>query len=867
MDDYNGHDDDVDDGEMHDASAVPEQGQARRACDLCRLRKVACDREEPCSTCIRGSAQCTYTVHQAFRPKRQRVLISAQYEKKIDRIEDRLNQVIDLLQGLTTVSAGPEPTTAQQDVLVVERPRATVQQRKSAASLKDGPKPGQSWFEQQQQQRESTSSQPSHNEPRKPTEHATTKPPVSTTPTTSSGYGARSASRGATAAADSPGEPPDPTFEGESSLSAQAGFASRFIEEAVSSTPDKAFGGEIDETLSALRQLVGAQAQSSFGTADYPNARPSSGSSSRKDRPMPSVQLVMSCLSIARHRVDVQAFWMSGFMTFEMFMQTTVEVYFAPSVTDAQYLIVNIGVYWLFMSLIALSHDEPWPGISEDELDEASVLCRENTETCLAALPYHLPNTLDYVNALSFAGGYALEMSKASLAWSLLTSAIHICQNLGFHRASVLEKDKPAVRDQKYRLFWGLYVLEKSLALRLGRASVLQDCDISLPRPDKRADGNELWDKDDPWDVCMAYCCGMANIQGRIYTQLFSPGALLEEDSVRAVRAQALADEIAQLSGSQPHDRVREVVQRHVSTEVLGENGKFNFRDSPFGAVEEAIASTNLSLEYLLKCLQIQQLCLLTLVYRAVPVPQGSPSVFTQDCIDVARQSLALHQNIVASIPATNTNLIDMYFSWTILAVPFAPFIVIFCHIIESATRNHGTYQEDLQRLENFTISLDPGVGRLSGATGRLQKLCQVLYNVARKYADLKASAAMMSQEHPSQSQQREFNSYIHALGLFGNMPMTMDPGVGAGGGGLPSVSDAGAGGLHSQSLPTMPGLSQQQQQHHHGHADSIYAMPAQMPSHQHFQQEQGAMLGEWFYGGQQMLGLLEQPTFDFDEL
>lgn len=102
-------------------------------------------------------------------------------------------------------------------------------------------------------------------------------------------------------------------------------------------------------------------------------------------------------------RVDIEAVWLSGFMTFDRFMQSTVDVYFTAGVTDAQYLIVNIGLYWLFMSLVALQPDETWPGIADDELSDACVLCRENIETSLAGLPMHLPNTLEYVIALSFA--------------------------------------------------------------------------------------------------------------------------------------------------------------------------------------------------------------------------------------------------------------------------------------------------------------------------------------------------------------------------------------------------------------------------------------------------------------------------------
>jgi len=34
----------------------------------------------------------------------------------------------------------------------------------------------------------------------------------------------------------------------------------------------------------------------------------------------------------------------------------------------------------------------------------------------------------------------------------------------------------------------------------------------------------------------------------------------------------------------------------------------------------------------------------LTLVYRAIPCPPGSPSTFNQECIHAARQAFALHQ-------------------------------------------------------------------------------------------------------------------------------------------------------------------------------------------------------------------------------
>lgn len=74
-----------------------------------------------------------------------------------------------------------------------------------------------------------------------------------------------------------------------------------------------------------------------------------------------------------------------------------------------------------------------------------------------------------------------------------------------------MEFDKPALRKLKYRTFWGLYVLEKCLALRLGRASLLQDCDISLPRPENLQGAGGLWEDEGPWIIFMAYCSTMGS--------------------------------------------------------------------------------------------------------------------------------------------------------------------------------------------------------------------------------------------------------------------------------------------------------------------------------------------------------------------
>ena len=91
-------------------------------------------------------------------------------------------------------------------------------------------------------------------------------------------------------------------------------------------------------------------------------------------------------------------------------------------------------------------------------------------------------------------------------------------------------------------MFYFLYVLDKGLSLRLGRAGLCQDYDIDLPYP-------ELGD-----DALGRACTEeyrlfiqVARVQGLIYEQLYSPGALREDAETRNHRAQILVDQLNNL--------------------------------------------------------------------------------------------------------------------------------------------------------------------------------------------------------------------------------------------------------------------------------------------------------------------------------
>jgi hypothetical protein len=84
-------------------------------------------------------------------------------------------------------------------------------------------------------------------------------------------------------------------------------------------------------------------------------------------------------------------------------------------------------------------------------------------------------------------------------------------------------------------LFWSIYLLDKALSLRSGRAPVIQDYDITVPRnlgmgvvPDVS------------WRVLLNQWISYAEFLGKAYEQLYSPAALARPQELRVESARQL---------------------------------------------------------------------------------------------------------------------------------------------------------------------------------------------------------------------------------------------------------------------------------------------------------------------------------------
>ncbi|KAK5088597.1 hypothetical protein LTR05_002817 [Lithohypha guttulata] len=76
-----------------------------KACENCRIRKIRCNRQNPCSNCETSGINCRPAAKTT--EQRSRVLLSANYEKQIEQINDRLTGIEDAIKTLRLTPVSP----------------------------------------------------------------------------------------------------------------------------------------------------------------------------------------------------------------------------------------------------------------------------------------------------------------------------------------------------------------------------------------------------------------------------------------------------------------------------------------------------------------------------------------------------------------------------------------------------------------------------------------------------------------------------------------------------------------------------------------------------------------------------------------
>ncbi|RYP62704.1 hypothetical protein DL769_007211 [Monosporascus sp. CRB-8-3] len=460
-------------------------------------RAIRCDKSSPCSNCRISKRACSSTgAGQKPKEPRQRVLISSQYERKIDQIEERLGGIERLLRNLVINPSGPGAA-----------PAAVTETRQFASTLSTGNHTPQS-------------------------RHGGNEDDDYETP--SSGL--------------CPEEDTE-NFEGNSSLAAHTAFASEFLQNAVEQTSILGQGRspKIDDALSALRRIVDMQ---QGGKTTLPQesswlSRKSSARVNLRDLSMPPMSLAVSKLKEMKHgpAVPIQTV-VYAFGDVERFIDRCRRIYFATEEpSEGTFIIVNAGLAALYFEASVNATDP----VEKAQYEGCRAMCAKNLETVLAQLNLMMPSSIENIEALVMSASFALELSRPSLAWVLSSRAVQMCRSLGLHQAASTKDDSPDEQMLKRLLFWCTYMLDKGLSLRLGWASVLQDYDISQPPVFDRAYAPY------PAPEVLKLWVAHARGQGRLYERLYSPGALQQDVRARVEHVNVLAADFNRLL-AETHD-------------------------------------------------------------------------------------------------------------------------------------------------------------------------------------------------------------------------------------------------------------------------------------------------------------------------
>jgi hypothetical protein len=290
-----------------------------------------------------------------------------------------------------------------------------------------------------------------------------------------------------------------------------------------------------------------------------------------------------------------------------------------------------------------------------------------------------------------------------------------------------MTEDLPDVRERKIRLFWLLYVLDRGLCLRIGRAPVIQDYDIAVPLPSRGNNDTDRAGKD-----LVRFWIGLSEVQGRVYEDLYSPRALRQPRASRAQQAEALAVELRKIWAE--HDTFGHVTGTTEETHRM------------FMMADKVTLSTTL-----------------TLILRAVPMAETQSLLCSHECVAAARHAMQLHHICALEYgKAVDNNVFSEYLHWTLLHTPFTPFLVIFSHTIETQSI------EDLKLLGDFAETLRPAQG-ISSGIDKMYLVCDVFHRVAKLFLEASArSSAFATPTSATDSTQlrRDLDPFMARIGI-----------------------------------------------------------------------------------------------------
>ena len=146
---------------------------------------------------------------------------------------------------------------------------------------------------------------------------------------------------------------------------------------------------------------------------------------------------------------------------------------------------------------------------------------------------YASKHAVEHVCALLAQSFYLLATCRTDQCWITLGLAVRIAQSIGLH----VEEEGSASRgnaissgETRRRVWYSIFVLDRLLALQLGRPPSIRDDDFNVELPSRQSDV-DLADQGSPVDVPQQDCVGdyfvamvkFSEIISRVYYSLYAP--------------------------------------------------------------------------------------------------------------------------------------------------------------------------------------------------------------------------------------------------------------------------------------------------------------------------------------------------------
>ncbi|KAH7211344.1 hypothetical protein DER44DRAFT_766068 [Fusarium oxysporum] len=481
-------------------------------------------------------------------------------------------------------------------------------------------------------------------------------------------------------------------------LAQQRTSASEFLENALREQSPRDISLEMESALSNLRQIVELQnSQSNHDGIDFPLAQliPREG---LQEMPMPPLKTVVALWSHLQASPPTIFMSLCSLVGIDDFPGLCRVVYFPSNdFSEAKFAAVNLCLYYMFSERDALM-----PQADCEDYRSYIHMCQANAETSLSNLKFFSITTAESLVALILGTIYAIDHSRPTVAWALNCAAAQIVQipssqgtSNTRNNANLGHVQEPAAMP---KALWHVYTMDRALGLRLGRAPILHDCDIVLPSETHFRDVIGFAGMPTIWFQ-------LATLQGKIYRYLYSTSALASPSEDLCERARTLARECRVLEAETTQ-------KRNKTTELF----------------EKVQASPVLTM--LVESDQVMLLVTLTLVYRVIPPQEGDGGTFSQECLVTARKAVQKHQQCVGMLQGKQFAE-RSYAHWNLLLLPFAPFFVLFCSVIETLS------ESDLQLVRDFASSLQQ-LSDVSPTMDKLWVLCNVMSKVAVMYVEAK---------------------------------------------------------------------------------------------------------------------------------